>query len=135
MFHVHDTGHQVKNSQVSLERGKYFDGQNAYDATDLSLIMSTGSHEVAVGVAYGTLAQLEKDSDEHALQRIIAQVTESWAEVDSMIKTNIPELRRPWFVENHSDVLSPWFIVISRLRVVYCIDENKECIAFYRQTP
>ena len=65
----------------SKMRGVHFDSQNLYDATDLSLIMSTGSNEVAekmnVGVAHGALAQLNKHSDEQALQRINKSVTEA----------------------------------------------------------
>ena len=63
LYHIHDIGHQVKNVQASLERGTHFDGENIYDATDLTLIMSTGTNEVAEkmnkGVAHGTLAQLD----------------------------------------------------------------------------
>ena len=47
LFHIRDIGHQAKNAQVSLEPGKHFDGQNACDATDLSLLRSTWSDEVA----------------------------------------------------------------------------------------
>ena len=54
-------GHQVKNAQASLERGTHFDGENIYDATDLTLIMSTETNEVAEkmnrGVTHGTLAE------------------------------------------------------------------------------
>ena len=137
--HIHDVGHQVKNAQASLERGTHFDGQNVYDATYLSLIMSTGSNEVAkkmnVGVAHGTLAQLDKHSDEQALQRISKPVTEACLEVDTIVRTDIPELRRPWFAENHSDVISPLFIIVSRFGVVFYTDQTKNWIAFYRQTP
>ena len=41
IVHIHDIGHQVKNSQAALERGTHLDGKNSYDATDFSLIMST----------------------------------------------------------------------------------------------
>ena len=61
------TYHQVKNAHALLERGTHFDGENIYDAIDLTLIMSTGTNEVAKkmnkGVAHGTLAQLDKHSD------------------------------------------------------------------------
>ena len=67
--------------------------------------MSTGSHEVIekinIAAVYGTLDQLDKHSNEHALQRASAQVTEPCTEGDNMIKTNILKLRRRWFTENH----------------------------------
>ena len=105
-FHIHDIGHQVKNAQASLERGTHFYSTNIYDATDLTLIMSTGTNEVTEkmnkGVAHGTLAQLDKHSDEHALQRISEPVTEACKAMDKVIRTDIPELRRPWFADNHN---------------------------------
>ena len=87
--HIHDVGHQFKNAQASLEHGTHFDGQNVYDATDLSLIMPTGSNEVAekmnVRVAHGALAQFDKHSDEQTLQRISRPVTEACLEVDTIV--------------------------------------------------
>ena len=75
----------------------HFDGQNVYDVIDLSLIMSTGSNEVAekmnVGVGHGALTQLDKHSDEQAPQRISKPVTEACLEVDTIVKTDIPELK------------------------------------------
>ena len=56
-------------------------------------------------------------------------------EVDTIVKTDIPELRRPWFAENHRDVISPLFIIVSRFGVVFYTDQTKNWIAFYRQTP
>ena len=109
-YHIHDIGHKVKNAQASLERGTHFDGENIYDATDLTLIMSTGTNEVAEkmnkGVAHGTLAQLDKHSDEHALQRISEAVTEACIAMDKAIRTDILELRRPWFADNHNEIIS-----------------------------
>ena len=52
-YHIHDIGHQVKNAQASLERGTHFDGENICDATDLTLIMSTGTNEVAEKINKG----------------------------------------------------------------------------------
>ena len=128
--HIHDVGHQFKNAQASLECGMHFDGQNVYDATDLSLIMSTGSNEVAekmnVRVAHGALAQFDKHNDEQTLQRISKPVTEACLEADTIAKTDIPELRQPWFTENHSDVMSPLLIIVSRFVVVFYTDQTKD---------
>ena len=59
--------------------------------------MSTGTNEVAEkmskGVAHSTLAQLDKHSDEPALQRISEPVTEVCIAVDKAIRTDIPELQ------------------------------------------
>ena len=78
----------------------------------------TGPNEVAekinVGVAHGALTQLDKHSDEQALQRISKPVTEACLEVDTIVKTDISELRRSWFAENHSDMISHLFIIVSR---------------------
>ena len=138
-YHIHDIGHQVKNAQASLERGTHFDGENIYDATDLTLIMSTGTNEVAEkmnkGVAHGTLAQLDKHSDEHALQRISEPVTEACIAVDKAMRTDIPELRRPWFADNHNEIISPLFLAVSKYWVVFYTDESKNTVSFYRQTP
>ena len=138
-FHIHDIGHQVKNAQASLERGTQFDGTNIYDATNLTLIMSTGTNEVTEkmnkGVAHGTLAQLDKHSDEHALQRISEPVTEACKAMDKVIRTDIPELRRPWFADNHNEIISPLFLAVSKYGVVFYTDESKNTVSFYRQTP
>ena len=60
--------------------------------------MSAGSDQTAekmnIGVAYSTLAQLDTHNNDYMLQRISAQVTEPCTEVDNMIKTDIPKLRR-----------------------------------------
>ena len=64
VVHIHDIGHQVKNSQAALERGTHFDGKTSYGATGLSLIMSTCSNEIAErmnkGFFHGALAQFDK---------------------------------------------------------------------------
>ena len=95
-YHISDTNHQVKNAHASLERGTHFDGENIYDATNLTLIMSTGTNEVAKKmnkeVAHSTLAQLDKHSDEHALQKISEPVPEACTAVDKASRTDIPEL-------------------------------------------
>ena len=94
------------------------------------LIMSTGTNEVTEkmnkGVAHGTLAQLDKHSDKHALQRISEPVTEACKAVDKVIRTDIPELRRPWFADNHNEIISPLFLAVSKYGVVFYTDESKK---------
>ena len=67
----------------------------SFEATDFSLIMSTCSNEVSEmmnrGVSHGTLAQFDKHSDEHSLQRISEPVTEACKEVGKLVRTDIPE--------------------------------------------
>ena len=96
--------------------------------------MSTETNEVAEkmnkGVTHGTLAQLDKYSDEHVLQRISEPVTEACIAVDKAIRTDIPELRRPWFADNHNKVISPMFLAVSKYGVVFYTDESKNTMSF-----
>ena len=140
IVHIHDIGHQVKNSQAALERGTHFDGKNSYNATDFSLIMSTCSNEVSEmmnrGVSHGTLAQFDKHSDEHSLQRISEPVIEACKEVGKLVRTDIPELRRPWFAENHAtSISSPLFVTVSKNDAVFYTDDTNNSLVCYRQTP
>ena len=56
-------------------------------------------------------------------------------EVEKLVRTDIPELRRPWFAEDHSGISSPLFLVISKLGVVYYTDDSNQSLSCYRQTP
>ena len=47
------------------------------------------------GVSHGTLAQFDKHSDEHSLQRISEPVIEACKEVGKLVRIDILELRRP----------------------------------------
>ena len=143
VVHIHDIGHQVKNLQAALERGTHFelfDGKNSYDATDLSLIMSTCSNEVSEmmnrDVSHGTLAQFHKQSDEPLLQIISKPVIEACKEVGNLVRTDIPELRRRWFAENHAaSISSPLFVTVSKNGVVFYTDDTNNSLVCYRQTP
>ena len=127
-YHIHDIGHQIKNAQASLERGTHFDGRFAYDFTDLSLLLTTAEDEVAElmlkGVSHKALAQLDKHSDEQSLQRVSEHVTAACGQTDKIVRTDIPELRRPWFAQGHSDVSSPLILCISKEGVVYFTDDS-----------
>ena len=56
------------------------------------------AEKMNVGVAHGALAHLDKHIDEQVLQRISKPVIEACFKVDTIVRTDIPELRRPWFV-------------------------------------
>ena len=51
------------------------------------------------GVSRRSLAQFDKYSDEHSLQRISGQVIQPCRDVGKLLKTDVPELHRPWFAE------------------------------------
>ena len=138
-YHIHDIGHQVKNAQASLERGTHFDGRHSYDSTDLSLLLSSAKDDVVErmlkGVSHKAISQLDKHSDEQSLQRVSESVINACGEVEKLVRTDIPELRRPWFAEDHSGISSPLFLVISKAGVVYYTDDSNQSLSCYRQTP
>ena len=107
---------------------KLLDGQYAYDSTDLSLILTTADDKVVElmlkGVSHKALAQLDKHSDEQSLQRIREPVTTACGQIDKMVRTDVPELWRPWFAEGHSDISSPLCLAISKAGVVYFTDDS-----------
>ena len=88
---------------------------------------------VPVGLAHGTIAQLDKHSDEHALQRISMPVIEACTEVNKIVLTDIPDVKQPWYSENHNDVVSPLFLAASKLGAVFCTKESQNWIVFYLQ--
>ena len=55
--------------------------------------------------------------------------------MDKVIRTDIPELRRPWFADNHNEIISPLFLAVCKYGVVFYTDESKNTVSFYRQTP
>ena len=44
---------------------------------------------------------------------------EACTEVDKIVGTDIPELKRPWFSENYNDVVVPLFLLVSKFGVVF----------------
>lgn len=80
------------------------------------MILITAEDEVVElmlkGVQHKALAQVDKHSDEQSLQRISEPVT-TCGQIDKMVRTDVPELRRPWFAEGHSDI-------IDKLPIVSC---------------
>ena len=70
-----------------------------------------------------------------SLQRVSEYVTTACSQIDKIVRTDIPELRRPWFAEGHSDISSPLFLCISKEGVVYFTDDSQQSLSCYRQTP
>ena len=64
-----------------------------------------------------------------ALQRILKYFIESCEEVAELVKTDIPELRKPHFAENH-DVGKPLFVNVSMKRVVFFTDDYSNTMFF-----
>ena len=67
------------------------------------------------------------------MQRISENVITACGEVQQMVRTGIPERRRPWFAEGHSEISSPMFLVISKAGVVYFTDDSQQSLSCYRQ--
>ena len=73
--------------------------------------------------------------DEHALQHISKNVTEGLMDIGSIVKTDIPEVFRPWFAQNHSKIGSILFVTVSTSGIVLCTDDYNQQLFYYRQTP
>ena len=65
-----------------------------------------------------------------ALQRILKHVIESCEEVAELVKTDISELRKSHFAENHDDVGKPLFVDVSMKGVVFFIDDFSSTMFF-----
>ena len=120
MRHIHDVGHHLKNAQASLERGTHFDGSYTYDSKDLWVAASTSEEEqvetLFKGLSQHALSQIDKHSEEFALQRVSDQVISTVDSICSFVKTDIPELYKPWTStsSNHSSLTgTPLFICIT----------------------
>ena len=167
-YHIHDVGPQLKNGQAALERGSHFDGTFAYDSTDFLVLLTTADDHIAQlmsqGVSHKAIAQLDKHSDEQILQRVNESLTTACTQVGVMVRTDIPELRKPWLSENHSEALyvlffllpyprvdfcftlafrksfrstvrSPLFATISKSGLLFYTDDYQQSLYCYRQTP
>ena len=63
-------------------------------------------------------------------------VIEACKEAGKLVRTDIPELRRPWFAENHAiSISSPLFVTVSKNGVVFYTDDTNYSLVYYRQTP
>ena len=86
------------------------------------------------GVPHKALAQVDKHSDEQSLQRISEPVTTACGQIDKMVSTEVPGLRRPWFAESHSDISSPLFLAIWKAGVVHFTDDTAITILLQANT-
>ena len=64
-----------------------------------------------------------------------SNVIEICEEVAELVKTDILELRRPYFAENHDDVDRPLFVVVSMEGVAFFTDVFSNTVFFYCQNP
>ena len=87
------------------------------------------------GISHKAIAQLDKHSDEQNLQRVSSEIIEACSKVSKLIKTEVPELRRPWFAEMHNKVMSPLFLSVSFHSIVYFTDDNSRSLVCYCQNP
>ena len=65
------------------------------------------------GLSHAALGQLDKHSDEHALQRVSTNVIEACTATRSLLRTDVPDLVKPWFSSDHEKIVSPLFITVS----------------------
>ena len=119
--HIHDVGHHLKNAQASLERGTHFEGSYTYDSKDLWVAASTSEEEqvetLFKGLPQPALSQIDKHSEELALQRVSDQVISTVDSICSFVKTDISELYKPWTStsSNPSSLIgTPLFIWFSK---------------------
>ena len=142
MRHIHNVCHHLKNARASLERGTHIDGHFTFDSKDLwiAAVHPTNNNIVCLfqGLSQRALSQLDKNSEELALQRVSDPVISALESIFCFIKTVIPELYKPWTSTSsyHSTLIeAPLFIVISKHGVVFYTDDNKAGLHYYRQTP
>ena len=92
MRHIHDIGHHLKNPQASLERGTHFDGHFTYDFKDLWIAACSSNEQQHIiliqGLSQHALPQLDKHSEERALQRVNDPVISSRDSIFCFIKKN-----------------------------------------------
>ena len=89
------------------------------------------------GLSQRTFSQLDKHSDELALQRVSDPVISGLENIFYFIKTDIPTLYKPQTSTslNYSILTgAPLFNVISRHGVGFYTDDNKAGLHYYRQT-
>ena len=87
------------------------------------------------GRSQRALSQLDKHSEELALQRVSDPVMSTQESIFCFIKTDIPE---PWTSNssNHYTLIgAPLFILISRQDFVFYADDNNAGLHYYRPTP
>ena len=81
-------------------------------------------------LSHAALGQLDKHSDEHALQRVSSSVIEGCSSVSSIVRTEVPDLLHPWFASNHEAVSSPLFVDVLPKGIVFCTDDSAQNYSF-----
>ena len=126
MRHIHDV------AQASLKSGTHIDDHFTCDSKALWTAACTSNEQqhstIFEGLSQRAFSQLDKHSEELALQRVSDPVISTLESIFCLIKTDIPELYKPWTstFSNHSTLIgAPLFIVISRHGVVSYTDNNK----------
>ena len=138
VIHIHGIRHNIKNAEASLERGSHFDGETVYDSSDIAVLMANlnGEHYQTLngGISHRANLHFDKQSDELSLQRISSQVIDSCKEVGQQIKTEVPEIRKPWIADFHESIGKPLFIAVSSRGITFVTDDYSQCLFFYRQS-
>ena len=101
--------------------------------------MTTASDElvqlISKGLSHKAISQFDKHSDEQSLQRVSEEVIEACSQFSKIVKTDVPELRRPWFAELHDKIISPLFVSLFLHGLVFFTDDNGASLTCYRQNP
>ena len=98
-------------AQASLKRGTHFDGHFTYDSKDLWMAACTSNEQqhsmIFQGLSQRAFSQLDKHSEELALQRVSDPAISTHENIFYFIKTDIPELYKPWTStsSNHSALI------------------------------
>ena len=68
-----------------------------------------------------------------AWQRI-SNATEVCWNVGNLIKTDVPEIRRPWVNERHNFIDKPLFAAVRKCGLVFATDDYQQDLFFYCQS-
>ena len=66
---------------------------------------------------------LNNQSDKLALQKIPNNVTMVCWDVRNLVKTDVPEIRSPWFAERHDFIHKTLFVAVSKCGLVFATDD------------
>ena len=89
--------------------------------------------KLSQGLQLRAVLQCGKQSDELSLQGVSDPVIDALKETKHLLRTDIPEMRRPWFAVNHEKIGEPLFITISKKWIVFATDDLYKTVFFYRQ--
>ena len=137
-YDVHDNGHNIKNAEATLERGSHFDGEHTYGSTDLAVLLLTLESQrngnFIGAVSHKSILQFDKQSDELSLQRLSGNVLQVCTKTGSLLKTDVPENRCPWFAESHDAIGKSLFVTVSFSGIVLTTDGLSKNVFYYTQT-